>query len=377
MNFNDHLVYRRVCKWLSRETGRASNLDIPGLGALGTSIGLVRSENQDRAVVARFGGEKNEDSFLLLALCDGLGGMVEGSRCAEMALAVLITSLTESSPSAAGLRSALFSANQEIFASFQGNGGTTVALVLLPRTYMAMAATVGDSRIYVSGDASLRQLSIDDSIAGELNRLGVKREIDPNSDLFGGRLTQFLGVGHDLEPHFYPIAKNGGGRLLISSDGAHGVPSSVIQAMASNQVPDLSIVQRLISLANWTGGKDNATVICASLDNIFRSASTPTEPGLLELWDSGGKLELAVESRRPSSLVPVRETPRVPQHAQIPHEHSTQKPPRKKKQKTKAAERDESAPKPPLQIKIADAPSNRAGDSGEPLNRKSDGTNEG
>lgn len=371
LTVTDRLAFRRISHWLNRETRKSSTFEAPGLAAIGTSIGLVRTENQDRALLARFNGDSPNNSFLLLALCDGLGGMVEGGKCAEVALSVVITYLLENpnEASASGLRSALLVANQEIYKLFQANGGTTIAAVLVPKTNPATAASVGDSRIYIQPrDGALKQLSADDSIAGELNRLGVKRDIEPNSDLFGGRLTQFLGVGPEMEPHLYPLQRDLQGKLLMTSDGAHGAHQSVIQALVANATNAQAAAQRLIQLATWTGGRDNATVICGSLEAILHGPdSGSSEKNLLELWDSNGSFELIVEVDKSRNLEVKKEySPRPWYKSFTERESPAPKPPRKRKTKTKLPASVESKLKPSMQIDIADAPTKPLSDATQP-----------
>lgn len=55
--------------------------------ALGTTIGEVRQENQDRAVIARLPISENGRTGIVAVVCDGMGGMVDGSHCAEIGIA--------------------------------------------------------------------------------------------------------------------------------------------------------------------------------------------------------------------------------------------------------------------------------------------------
>lgn len=64
--------------------------------ALATDVGIVRTQNQDRVVMAR-GKDFNGDTYLLAILCDGMGGMQDGEYCAATTIASFISSFIKTS----------------------------------------------------------------------------------------------------------------------------------------------------------------------------------------------------------------------------------------------------------------------------------------
>jgi PPM family protein phosphatase len=89
----DIVSYARIiADWLDRPNKEMSVQDLSGIRAVvGTAIGEVRKENQDRVAVARFASaRKPEQTFALHVLCDGIGGMKHGAQCAELAIGSLI-----------------------------------------------------------------------------------------------------------------------------------------------------------------------------------------------------------------------------------------------------------------------------------------------
>jgi serine/threonine protein phosphatase PrpC len=102
-----------------------------------------------------------------------MGGMADGARCAEIALSSFLFRLTHDVRQTASetVRVAASTANAEVYRQYRERGGTTlVAIVVFPGS--AAAVSVGDSRIYAANTRKeLKQISIDDTIAGELNKL--------------------------------------------------------------------------------------------------------------------------------------------------------------------------------------------------------------
>ena len=290
-------VAERISSWLSRATrptAVSELFEIPV--SIGATIGEVRKENQDRAVVARYAGHGRSSPFVLLGVCDGIGGMVEGAICAELALATIIQSLVRSPEGRPTdvLASAVLAANEHIYGRYRERGGTTVVALL----FMAgiTGVSVGDSRIYVHNPPSgLKQISIDDSIAGELSRLNI--EAGDTSEL-SSSITQFVGMGQGIQPRTYDIEPipMPTGHYLLTTDGAHGVAFETLQDVVASAPSDHAIVARLIQISRWCGGKDNATVISASPGVLSSKPTGAARSGLLEIWDSARKFEIFVEA---------------------------------------------------------------------------------
>jgi len=289
-----------IARWLARPLKPLSLTEVPELGAsVGTTIGDVRPENQDRAVVARFTSVRRPDrSFVCFGLCDGMGGMADGSRCAEIALSSFLFRLTRDvrGPAEEVVRSAALAANTEVNRQYRERGGTTlVAIVVFPGS--AAAVSVGDSRIYeINARKELKQVSTDDTIAGELNKLEGLNPSRSGWDTFAGQLAQFVGIGEGIEPRIYPVNRDL--PYLLTSDGIHGYgmsPDTLRQLAASNTTPQL-LVSRLLQMSRWCGGSDNATVISVSPLRADWSVPPAWSAGeWLEIWDSLGKIELLAE----------------------------------------------------------------------------------
>jgi PPM family protein phosphatase len=286
-----------IAKWLARPAQALSFTGIPELAAwLGTTVGEVRPDNQDRAVVVRFTSVRRpRESFACFALCDGMGGMTDGARCAEIALSSFLFRLTHDVNETAveKIRAAALDANDEVYREYREKGGTTlVAIVVFPST--AAAVSVGDSRIYSINKAKeLIQISTDDTIAGELNKLTELKAARSSWATFAGQLTQFVGIGEGMEPRVYPIGTDLS--YLLTSDGVHSMSPDTLNQIVSNGGSPRLAVFRLLQVSKWCGGTDNATAICVSPLRKDWSVSPHWANGdWFEVWDSNGKLELPV-----------------------------------------------------------------------------------
>jgi PPM family protein phosphatase len=287
-------------EWLRRPTRQTGLSDVPDiLASIGTTIGRVRTENQDRAILARFThSEFPKQSFLACVICDGMGGMAEGSRCAEIAVAAFLDSLM-SSPhvSATEMRLAAQNANDLVYDAYKGRGGTTLVALVFGAIGGVTAVTVGDSRLHeISASGALTQISTDDTIAGELRRLRGAPPADPEE--FANRLAQFIGIGGDLDPRTYTLDSRRASAYLLTTDGIHTITPATINDVIEAAPSQFLAVSRLVNLSRWCGGKDNASAICVQtrapgLEELRRRRFGAT----LELWDSFMKLELLIPAQ--------------------------------------------------------------------------------
>lgn len=307
-------------EWLRRPTRQTGLSDVPDiLASIGTTIGRVRTENQDRAILARFThSEFPKQSFLACVICDGMGGMADGSRCAEIAVSAFLDSLMSSPQiSASEMRLAALNANNFVYDAYKGRGGTTLVALVFGAIGGAIAVTVGDSRLHeISPSGALTQISTDDTIAGELRRL--RGASPPDHEDFANRLAQYIGIGGDLEPRTYTLDPHRASAYLLTTDGIHTIAAATINDVIEAAPSQFLAVSRLVNLSRWCGGKDNASAICVQtrapgLEELRRRRVGAT----LELWDSFMKLELLIptqngrvpDQKKPLSG-PTQETPR-------------------------------------------------------------------
>jgi serine/threonine protein phosphatase PrpC len=153
-----------------RKTANSAIRRLPDLPmAIATDIGLVRAENQDRAVIFR--AQLTGDTPTIIAvICDGMGGMKEGGVCSALAISNFLSSYIDNRdiPIKSRIIQAVIQANNAVFAQYKGSGGSTLSAWVIEDEANILGVNVGDSRIYSIGTDNINQLSIDDTLAGQL-----------------------------------------------------------------------------------------------------------------------------------------------------------------------------------------------------------------
>lgn len=286
-------IQTQLAAWLMRRTGPTAVRRVVTLAAaIGTEIGNVRKENQDRAVIAR-GRDQFGREFAVAVVADGIGGMREGAACAALAIATFISTLnhqsqTGSKESLDWLRIGATAANEAVFTKFRGDGGSTLVAVLIRPERPTCWLSIGDSRVYLSKGKELRQISIDDTIAGQLGK-------SSNIEFEQSKILQFIGMGADLEPHIATLDDDPFDSIVLTSDGVHFLAhtSSWLGHIVGNASDPGICVKRLVDLAKWCGGPDNATVAMITKMADQDSDRAP-EYKCLEVWDAFGEIQIVV-----------------------------------------------------------------------------------
>lgn len=245
-----------LARWLSRQP---SGGVFRGDGfSLGTQKGPVRGENQDRVAVAKFFPHDSSQEFLLGILSDGMGGMQAGARCAELVVSTFMSAVLGRFH--IGIPRAMLEAaelaNQAVFSEFRGDGGATLSAIAVHGDVVC-AVNVGDSRIYsLRANNTIVQESQDDTVSSRLAALG---EASENAR---AELLQYIGMGPDLSPHLLTgLGAEHIRGILLTSDGAHSVAQAVLSGIAVNAQFPRDLIDRLLSVSLWLGGKDNATAL--------------------------------------------------------------------------------------------------------------------
>ena len=218
----------------------------------------MRKRNEDCCLVARaYYAHDSRTNFTIAIVCDGLGGMSQGREAAILATSAFTAHLY--CATAVGweerLSEAIAYVNAQIFRRLHGDGGTTLSAVISCQD-VAMLCHVGDSRVYgIMPDRALEQLSRDDTINALMKRQEADAEAPKDS-----RLLQFVGMGDEMEPQIAtvpPYCRS----VLLTSDGAHDVPHAVFQRVVSAAAGGSDLIRKLLTLADMTGGRDNASAI--------------------------------------------------------------------------------------------------------------------
>lgn len=244
----------------------------------------MRKRNEDCCLFVRGSYAKtSRGDFTAAIVCDGLGGMSQGREAAMLAASAFAAHLYCSAISTweERLSRAIAYANHEVYQRLHGNGGTTLSAVIVPANSDAVLCHVGDSRIYaLSPERVLEQLSRDDTMNALLN----KREDQPDASK-DSRLLQFVGMGDEMEAQIAPIPRQAKS-ILLTSDGAHDVPNSVLQRLVSAAAGGNDLVRKLLALSDMLGGRDNASAILLPLNGDASLYPTSAENELLAVLPS-------------------------------------------------------------------------------------------
>jgi protein phosphatase len=227
-----------------------------------TDVGLVRSNNQDKLLVA--------DG--LYAVADGMGGHAAGEVASATAVKALEAAFEASDHhSAEALLNAVVAANRAVWEQaqshrgMQGMGTTLVTLAVVERqdsTRALAIAHIGDSRAYMYRQGELTQLTVDHSFVQELVADGqisqAQAAVHPQRHV----LTRALGVEPVVEVDLIPVEPRHGDRYLLCSDGLpREVTDDEIASVLQSVEDPGSAASMLVGLAIAHGGSDNVSVV--------------------------------------------------------------------------------------------------------------------
>ncbi|CAN5246002.1 hypothetical protein BH11MYX1_BH11MYX1_37700 [soil metagenome] len=248
--------------------------------AAASDVGQVRDHNEDSFLVGDLDHGTLVDAVQqpwraiaergpLLVVCDGMGG-VEGGEVASDLAAQVIWREMKGTPRtrdpevfARLLRRATRVANHDVHAmgkrepGLRGMGTTVSAAGIVGDRLVV--ATVGDSRAYVQRNNTLVQVTQDQSLSSALLAAGHDEIEAANA---GSAILQALGVGDDVEPSLSIIELRRGDRVLLCSDGLHGLvgdPALAVLMAEPHTVGESTML--LITAARAAGGSDNITAI--------------------------------------------------------------------------------------------------------------------
>ena len=272
------MLNARLVRWLSRKTPSAqTNADISLPVVLATDVGLIRNENQDRVAALRVNTTSaNGQTFAVIAVSDGMGGMRDGAECATRAISALFHEVVRfrNLPPKDRIERAVESANTLVHEYAGGKGGATLSALLVTADQGAWIANVGDSRVYgVEGKESQKviRLTVDDTLEEAVG--GHGRE-----------LLQFIGMGPGMRPHISKVSSDID-RVLISSDGVHFIAPEMLCDTFLNVQSNFELAEQLLAIARWRGAPDNASLAAISLTQLISELPKTDESGV-EVWDA-------------------------------------------------------------------------------------------
>ena len=247
-----------------------------------TDVGLRRDHNEDSYL--------SNEALGLYAVADGMGGHLGGERASRMAVEILEKeiealgeTLTEGTapggpaesggtphPVAVALREATLKAAAAIHREAQLHPertgmGTTLSAALFHGDHVTICH-VGDSRVYLLREGTVRQLTEDHSWIQEQIRAGLITPEDSIVSRFRNIITRSVGFEPVVEPDLATQEVKAGDCFLLCSDGLSNYLEEKEIGEVLAERPREEAGKAFVDLANERGGDDNITCIVVEVE---------------------------------------------------------------------------------------------------------------
>ncbi len=246
-----------------------------------TDVGRVRKHNEDSHL--------RDDDLGLYIVADGLGGHAAGEVASEEAVYTIKAWVRRERPKVAALlenpydeelqgaaqrilEGAIQAATYFVHAMAEydetkaGMGTTASVLLLLGR--VAIIGQVGDSRIYLSRDDQVAQITDDHTLIAAQIREGMITAEEAKFAPHRNVITRAVGSHEYVEVDTRVVETLPGDRFLLCTDGLHGYLETDEEALHFMKLPLEQGAQKFIELANDRGGKDNITAILVDVLDV-------------------------------------------------------------------------------------------------------------
>lgn len=246
-----------------------------------------------------------DESGVVMAVSDGMGGALAGEVASTMAVETVSEKLLDEEPdkTLAGeasdqiLISKLYDAT--VFANaliheqgrtdpqFQGMGATFTGIGVTPGA--ADIIQVGDSRAYLVRGGKIYQVTKDQSLVQQLIDAQQISAEEAETHTLKNVILQALGAQNEIYPVSARVEPCQDDVFLICSDGlSNKVSAAEMQQTVVDNFDELGrACAELVKMANHNGGEDNITVVIAKFTGDDLSA--PGEEGVkMEIIDLGG-----------------------------------------------------------------------------------------
>jgi protein phosphatase len=247
-----------------------------------TDTGKVREHNEDTIAF--------DADIGLLVLADGMGGYNAGEVASGIAVKTIVNLVREqveredmnvqdresglSRPTII-LRDAIHRANKIIFQTAktqpqcEGMGTTVVAALFFDNKITI--AHVGDSRLYRQRSDKLEQVTMDHSLLQELVDRGFYSAEEAQRAANKNYVTRALGVEPNVDVEIQEVPVQKGDAYMLCSDGLSDMVEDEDIHLTINTFNDNldTVAKQLIQLANDNGGRDNVSVVMATVLDAF------------------------------------------------------------------------------------------------------------
>ncbi len=260
----DHSKTRRIASEEGALSYLVSNLQ---------QLGKRSSQEDSFALINALDVNAINEKGLFAIVADGMGGMKNGKLVSEEAVTGFVQrfhNLDREVDIPTQLLESIHNINELLSNKFKGEGGTTVAMVIIYKG-MAYWASVGDSTIYLKRNGILVKLNKEHNYRSNLYLEEIykevinKDEVESNKD--GARLSEFLGNRKVEEIDFNkkPLKLRKNDTLLLCTDGVSSFLDERLISDALNLSPDYACEQlcKLIDEKSMNN-QDNYTALIIS-----------------------------------------------------------------------------------------------------------------
>ncbi|MFQ5750691.1 MAG: PP2C family protein-serine/threonine phosphatase [bacterium] len=225
----------------------------------------------------------NEDSYLILekervfAVADGVGGAHAGDVASQSALKTINNMVSNDAQNTKRLKDdtigfvkdLINAANAEIYQlgnKIKREMASTIAIMVIGDEY-AILGHVGDSRIYVSRDGNLLQLTRDHSKLQSLIDLNLLTPAEEAGYQEGHIITKALGVAPNVEPDIQKVMLKPGDIFILCTDGihAHNSNAEILANIQKNKHNLKKVCEVFKNQCYERGAKDNLTAVVLSI----------------------------------------------------------------------------------------------------------------
>jgi protein phosphatase len=254
-----------------------------------TTTGMVRTGNEDAFSVLHACEQRQDDlsEYVVVCLCDGMGGYEAGEVAAALAMAKMrefvlqqpmFAALAGKEPPAGPpdikalqelMNLALRHANREVYTASRTPGkgrrgmGCTAECVYVD-TRNVVVGHVGDSRTYHLRRGRLLQLTRDQTFVNRMVELGQLSAAEAENHPRKNELQQAIGGQPDVVPGVSASKLQRGDWVLVCSDGlTNHITNAELEKMLTREAAYSAeeAARRLLNLTNLRGATDNATIV--------------------------------------------------------------------------------------------------------------------
>jgi serine/threonine protein phosphatase PrpC len=242
-----------------------------------THVGMVRTNNEDCFRIV--------SPLNLFVLADGMGGEAHGEVASALAVETVVKHCLEGqenpsapllgeakpglTPKSRRILSAIHLANRKVFESSeehpeQEGMGATLTTAWIDGAHLSIGH-VGDSRVYLLRTGQLQQLTSDHSLVAEQVRRGLLTANEAEQSNLQSVLLRAVGTQPQVEVDVEEVGLFPGDVLLLCSDGLTRMVTEpeIAGTLQAEPIPQRA-AEKLVALANDSGGIDNVSVIVVS-----------------------------------------------------------------------------------------------------------------